>query len=140
SELDKTSVVAQAVAELAERAAEQSPTTAGELWLSLGGFVEQQGELAEAARWYTRALATGHKQVECLRALERVCEPTGDLETLARGLELFVSGQAEHESPALYTEALYRLGGMRLERGDHDAGARHLEAALERDLAAHTPE
>jgi tetratricopeptide (TPR) repeat protein len=137
SELGKTQVVSNEVARLAESAREGSPEIACELWLSLGSVAEQQGDLQQAAALYAQAQQTRQKPVECLRAVEQVCQKTGDQRLLAQGLEVFVDAADPDEAPELYTDALYRLGATELEQGKDDEGAEHLEQALERDLARH---
>jgi tetratricopeptide (TPR) repeat protein len=137
SELGKTQVVSNEVARLAESASAGSPEVACELWLSLGGFAEQQGDFAEAALLYSRAQQTREKPVECLRAVEQMAEKTGDQRLLASALAVFVDAADPDQAPELYTDALYRLGTIELAQGEDDAGADHLEQALERELGQH---
>ncbi len=108
---------------------------AGELWLRLGGYAEQSGDLHEVAELYERAQATGHKPLQTFAALDRVLTELGDAARSRRALETFVSHEVAKSNPEALTDALYRLAEVELSEGSSEAAAQRLERALEYDAS-----
>jgi tetratricopeptide (TPR) repeat protein len=131
-EIGRTDLVAQQLSGLAEKAANEDPELACELWLSLGRLLESSGDAQRAARCYTRAQATGRKPLECLEAVERA-GVGGDPKALAQALRSFVDNADPDAAPERYTEVLYRLGTLDLYQGRPRDAVQHLDVALTRD-------
>lgn len=132
SQLGKTERVCRDVSDLANKTAERDPDLACTLWFDLGALSESQGDIPGAAKLYALAQRTGRKPLECLEAMERV-GVGGDPAALESALRSFVDNADPDIAPARYTEALYRLGAMELNRGASEQAVQHIEVALTRD-------
>jgi tetratricopeptide (TPR) repeat protein len=131
-QVGKVELVHREVSALAERLASEAPLLACELWLELGGLCESSGDSVNAAAYYLRAQATGQKPLECLEAVERA-GIGGDPEALAKALQSFIDNADPSDSPARYTEVLYRLGTLDLYQGRPQDAVQHIDVALARD-------
>ena len=121
--------------EVAAALAADQPKVASNLWLRLGAVAEKDfGDALRAANFYERALGTGRRALFAYQALLRVV-PEGDAARRTDALRRFVeTPEEEGTDPSLRTQALYRLAAAELAQPEScDAGAVHLEQALDRD-------
>ncbi|MBM4363726.1 MAG: tetratricopeptide repeat protein, partial [Deltaproteobacteria bacterium] len=123
------------LASIGEELATADALLASDVFLRLGGLAENEmSDVAAAARWYARSLATGRRALRAYRALDRVL-PESALGERRAALESFVAAPDRDESdPSPRTDALYRLAALELaEPATREAGAQRLGDALARE-------
>lgn len=120
------------LARLAEELDASDAKAASELWLRLGGYAEDGGDVARAADLYERAQRTGHKPLSTFAALSRVLQALGDAQRTRGALERFVSAEGAQSNPEAFMQALVELGRIELGEGALENAVTHFDLALSR--------